>query len=81
MNDAREKVRSWLAEHGRTTVDGATLTDATPLIDEGILSSIQVPELLLFIEDLRGRPVEVSELQPGAFRSVDAIVSTFFTER
>ena len=80
MNDAREKVRAWLVEHGRTAIEGTALTDATPLIDDGILSSIQVPELLLFIEDLRGRPVDVSELKPGAFRTVDAIVGTFFTE-
>ena len=56
------------------------LSDATPLIEEGILSSVQVPDLILFIEDLRGRPVDIAELKPGSFRSVEAIVAAFFSE-
>ena len=78
MSEVREKLRAWMAENGRSQSSAAQLTDATPLIEEGILSSVQVPDLILFIEDLRGRPVEMSELKPGAFRSIDAIVNGFF---
>lgn len=76
---SHDLLRAWLIEHSRKEIDGA-FTDATPLIEEGILSSIQVPDLLLFIEDLRGRPVELSELKPGAFRSVETIVNTLLRE-
>jgi len=80
MKDVREALRGWMFEHSRNAIDGHALTDATPLIEEGILSSIQVPDLLLFIEQLRGRPVDVEELKPGSFRSVEAIVTAFFAE-
>ena len=79
MSAAREKVRAWMAQHSRKPIDGE-LADAMPLIEEGILSSIQVPDLILYIEELRGRPVDIHELKPGAFRSIDAIVATFFPE-
>lgn len=78
MSDVRGRLRQWMMEHSRTTIGETQLSDATPLIEEGILSSAQVPDLILFIEDLRGRPVEMSELKPGAFRSVEAIVQSFF---
>ena len=78
MSDVREQLRRWMTEHSRTPLEDRTLTDATPLIEEGILSSVQVPDLLLFIEELRGRPVDVGELKPGSFRNVDAIVNRFF---
>ena len=80
MSDARVQLRQWMIEHSRSGTAAAALGDATPLIEQGILSSVQVPDLLLFIEDLRGRPVEMSELKPGSFRSIDAIMSTFFRE-
>jgi acyl carrier protein len=74
----REAIRSWISEHSRKAMSGE-LTDATPIIEEGILSSVQVPDLILFIEELRGRAVDINELKPGAFRSVDAIVRTFLS--
>ncbi len=80
MKNIREALRGWMVEHSRHAIEDGPLTDSTPLIEEGILSSIQVPDLLLFIEDLRGRAVDVAELKPGSFRSVDAIVATFFAE-
>lgn len=80
MTSAREAIRGWMTEHSRIATAPGAMTDATPLIEQGILSSVQVPDLLLFIEDLRGRPVEMAELKPGAFRSIDAIMTTFFAE-
>ena len=80
MKDVREVLRGWMLEHSRKAIGDAPITDATPLLEEGILSSVQVPDLLLYIEDLRGRPVELAELKPGSFRSIDALVSAFFPE-
>jgi acyl carrier protein len=80
VTNVREALRAWMAAHSRKAIGDAALTDATRLIEEGILSSVQVPDLILFIEDLRGRPVDIAELKPGSFRSVDAIVATFFAE-
>lgn len=76
---AREAVRQWIAKHSRKEITGE-LSEATLLIEDGILSSVQVPDLILFIEELRGRAVEIGELKPGAFRSIDAIVNTFLRE-
>lgn len=78
MTNPRAELRAWLSRNGRKSTSDAAIDDHTPLIEEGILSSVQVPDLLLLIEDLRGRPVEIDELGPGAFHSVETITRRFF---
>ena len=50
----------------------------TPLLETRLLTSLQRPELLLFIEHLSGRPLDVARIRPGAFVSVAAIERHFF---
>lgn len=80
MNDApsvRETLRNWITEHSRKTL-GSPLGDDTALIEQGILSSVQVMDVILLIERLRNRPVDVAELKPGSFRDLNSIMKTFF---
>ena len=73
----RQRLRGFVLAHGRD-VSAATLDDGTPLFDDRILTSLQVPELLLLIESLRGRDVDVLDLSPGDFQDIDTIVARFF---
>lgn len=82
MNDSasnRDALRSWIAEHSRRTLS-TPLGDDTPLIEHGILTSVQVMDVILLIERLRKFPVDISELKPGSFRDLNSIMSTFFPE-
>ena len=78
MSDAKRKLQDWITQHGR--LDGIELQADTPLIEQGVLTSLQVMDLLLFLEELRGSPVAVEELTPGAFRDLDTIARTFLLE-
>lgn len=73
----RESLRSWITERSRKSLPSPLLDD-TALIEQGILSSVQVMDVILLIERMRNRPVEVDELKPGSFRDINSIVSTFF---
>jgi hypothetical protein len=37
-------------------------------------------ELLIFVERLRRRPLEMEQLRPETFRSIDSLYKTFFAE-
>lgn len=82
MNTAtskREALRGWLVEkNGR--IGAEQLSDDCPLLEQRVIGSLQIMDLLLFIEELRGRPVTVDELTPAAFASIDAICRRFFEE-
>ena len=73
----RDALRRWIAEtSGKVSVEA--LADDTPLFRSGILKSVQVGDLILFIEELSERPVEVDRIKPGVFRDIDAIYKSFF---
>lgn len=78
--EARRAVREWILA-ATPDADPAGLTDTTPIIEERYLTSLQITDLILFIEDLRGVTVDVEELTPGTFRDIDTICRTFFGDQ
>ena len=73
----RDALRRWIAEsNSRTSVE--TLADDTPLFLNGILKSVQVSDLILYIEELAERAVDVEQIKPGAFRDIETIYRNFF---
>lgn len=77
--DARTKeLLRWLA--ARAGADPATLDAETPLLERGLLDSLGVVDLLLWLEERRGAPVDVAWIRPGAFRDARSIVDAFLEE-
>jgi acyl carrier protein len=74
--DVRKALRDWI--YDRAKDKPARLDDTTAIIDDGILSSLDVVELVLFIENLRGTEVDVDALEPASFHDVDSIWKSFF---
>lgn len=75
-----DRLRCWIAtKDGR--VVAAEIGDETPIVERRLLSSLQVMNLMLYIEELRGEPIDPESLRPGAFRSLAAIYQQFFAER
>jgi hypothetical protein len=77
--DVREALLDWVRAHRRGPGDAALAADM-PLLEGRLLTSLQLPELLLFIEHLSGRPLDVARIRPGAFASVAAIERHFFAD-
>jgi acyl carrier protein len=75
-SEIRDQLRAWVLDRARDKP--SNLTDETPLLETGLLSSMDVVDLILFVEQLRGDEVDVDELQPEAVGSVNAIYSAFF---
>jgi acyl carrier protein len=73
----REALRSWVVgTSGRIGAD--QLRDDTTIFSEAVLESVHVMELILLIEELSRREIDVEKLKVGVFRNVDAIVANFF---
>lgn len=78
MNElaVRQALRQWV--QSRAAGDAGALDDQTPLIASRLITSLEVTDLLLYIEELRAASIEVSSLRPGVFRDIDTIYATFF---
>lgn len=73
----RSELRSFVLAKAREAQRPEDLTDQTPLLADGWLRSVHLPELLLLMERLRGTQIDVEELKPGDFRDIDTLVSRF----
>lgn len=73
----RDELKAWVLKNSKKiSVD--ELKDETPLLESRIISSLQIMDLILTIEKLRGAPFDIRAIKPGAFQSIDAIYRSFF---
>ena len=75
--EIRRRLRGWILNRSKNPPKGE-LTDTTAILDEGILSSLDVVEFVLYIESLRGDEVDADAIEPEAFTSIDTLYATFF---
>jgi hypothetical protein len=76
--EERDALRAWIRAHN-PDVPPDEPADDTPVIERRYLTSLQVADLLLYIEELRQAPIDPRRLKAGVFRSIDAIHATFFS--
>lgn len=74
--EVRRALRAWVRSHASVEVP-ETFDDHTPLIPTRYLTSLQIGDLLVFVEELRGKSLDAGSLRPGAFRDVDTVYATF----
>lgn len=72
-----EALRNWLADRN-DKISSEQIKDDLPLIKERVLTSLQVTDLLLFIEQLRGCPVQIREIKASNFQDLNHICEAFF---
>jgi acyl carrier protein len=78
--DIRAKLRRWILVRAQAESD-REMHDDTPILEPGLLSSLDVVELILFIESLRGEEVDVDLIEPEAFTDLNTLYDTFFRAR
>ncbi len=79
LSNAESVLTDWVLQLN-PAADPSTVTTKTPLLSERLISSLQIAELLLILETLRGEPVDIGKLQPGAFRDIETIIQTFLAD-
>jgi acyl carrier protein len=78
--EVREKLRGWMTARAKKAL-AADFSDTTPVLELGILSSLDIVEFVLYIESLRGEEVDGERIEAEAFKSINAIYSAFFAGR
>jgi methoxymalonate biosynthesis acyl carrier protein len=68
--DARAAIRGWLQEN---VTGGREVPNDEPLIENGVMTSLQTVELVTFLEDEFGIMIEDEEFDEENFGSVEAI--------
>lgn len=75
--DVRQKIRLWVVN--RAKEKPKAFADDTPILESGLLTSLDVVELVLFLEQLRdGEEIPADQLDHTSIRDVNTIYSKFF---
>ncbi len=73
--DSKKKIRDFLAENFLFSSNGFHLDDDASFLEEEIVDSTGVMELVLFVEDTFGITVDDGEIVPENFDSVNQLVA------
>jgi len=75
--EIRGALRDWIVKtNGK--IQPEQLNDETPIIEQRVITSLQVMDLIFFIEKLSNKSIEVENLKVGVFRNINAIYENFF---
>jgi acyl carrier protein len=77
--DIRGRFRKYIRDNFLSPAGEGSLRDDASLLEEGIMDSTGVLDLVMFIEETFGIAVKDEELMPGNLDSVDRLVA--FVER
>lgn len=75
----RDELRAYILENFLFTDDQSALKDGDSFLENGIIDSTGIMEVIFFLEDSHGVTVEDEEMIPENLDSVDNIVA--FVER
>jgi acyl carrier protein len=70
--ELRELVKAWVRAHSRTA-DAATapMADDTDLLAAGLLDSLGFVELIVYVEEATGLPIDLDGVEPEEFTTVE----------
>jgi acyl carrier protein len=70
-----EQIRQYIADNFLFSDDGYQLSDDASFLEEGIVDSTGVLELVMFVEEIFNVTVEDEEIVPENFDSVSRLVT------
>ena len=80
MKNAEEMIRTYIAENMLFSDNGYPHSDSTSFLEEGIVDSMGIMELVMFVEENFQISVEDEELVPDNFDSVSRLAAYIRTK-
>ena len=75
----RDELRMWILDRAGAEADRLSGGDQ-PILDEGLLSSLDIVEFILFIESVREEEVDIEAIEPEVFDCIDTLIEAFFAD-
>ena len=75
QEQVRLELNQWLEKKNQHDIQ---LNDDLNIIEAGIISSLDILELILLIEQLKGQKFNLKNIKAGSFNSINSIYNSFF---
>ncbi len=79
-DEIREELRGWILDRASAAEERLS-SDELPILEEGLLSSLDIVEFILFIESLRGEEVDIESIEPEVFTNINTLYEAFFESK
>ncbi len=76
-SEIRARLKAWIIEHTKSAAT-ADFSDDTPILERGLLSSLDIVEFVLYIEHLRDEELDTEDIDPEVFTSINTLYAAFF---
>ena len=80
QHEIRMQLKEWIAAK-HDDLEAASIPDDKALIPSGMLTSLQLMEFILFLEELSNQAISIEDLKPGSFKDINTIMEGFFARR
>jgi len=74
------QLRTWILDRSGATHD-RLCDNEMPILGEGLLSSLDIVEFILFIESLREKEVDIENIEPEVFTNLRTLHEAFFADK
>lgn len=75
--ETRRRLRTWI--HKRAKLPASrVIEDDTPILDQGLLTSLDVAELFVYMESLLGSEIDISQVDPSVLRDINMLYASVF---
>ena len=78
--EIREELRGWILDRASAAEERLS-SDELPILEEGLLSSLDIVEFILFIESLRDEEVDIESIEPEVFTNINTLYEAFFESK
>ena len=79
-DEIRKELRGWILDRASAPEERLS-RDELPILEEGLLSSLDIVEFILFIESLRGEEVDIESIEPEVFSNINTLYEAFFESK
>ncbi|MCK6551414.1 hypothetical protein L6R52_36600 [Myxococcota bacterium] len=76
--EIRDQLRTWIRKRAKLAAD-KPLNDDSPILEANLLTSLDVAELFVYIESLRGEEVDLATVEPTVLKDINTLYAAFFT--
>ena len=77
-HEFKTKILSWVLKKSTIKIEDKDIQFDTLLLKEGIISSLQVMDLILFLQSISDNNISVDQLNSESFKSINHICSEFW---
>ena len=74
------KLKNWVVGKSKNIESVDQISDDTPILEQRLITSLQVMDLILFIQSMSATAVQIENLKPGVFKDINTIYTNFFSE-